>query len=214
MFINIHSNQKVSGNTFAIQYRHDDFNNLPKTYFSAGLVPENITEVWPASFTLLEAALQSNQALAISGCGLNKTCVVNWQLQQKAFIAQLQLANKLHKPILLHALRAENELINLVRKNQNTQTAIFQLYNQTWPMAEKLLGAGFWLCFNNNLENKKVQEVFLQTPLDRIFLFSDNGEIAVEDLYKTAAGIKAIRLNEIILQMELNFKKVFKIPVA
>ncbi|MBK9957505.1 MAG: TatD family hydrolase [Chitinophagaceae bacterium] len=213
MIINIHSNQKINGNTFAIQHRHNFFDALPKTYYSAGLLPENITEVWPTHFTLLEAALSSNLALAISGCGLNKNCVVNWQLQQQAFSAQVKLANKLKKPLLVNADRASDELMLLIWENQNTQTVIFYTSNTAWPIAEKLLAAGYWLSFNKNLRNTKTQEVFLQTPLNRIFFFSDDAAVPVEELYQLAAEIKALALNEIILQLELNFKKVFKIPV-
>ena len=213
MYINIHSNQKVSGSTFAIQYRHDVFTDLPKSYFSAGLTPGQITEVWPTHFTLLEAALNSSRALAVSGCGLNKTCVVNWQLQQKAFMAQLSLAHSLNKPIIVNSIRADDELVQTIRKNQPAQAVLLQYRNQPWAMAEKLLNAGFWLCFDKNPEWPHGQQVLLQTPLNRLLFYSDDAATPVEELYKTAAGIKALNPDEIILQMEINFKNVFKIPV-
>ena len=151
-----------------------------------------------------------------------RSCAFQQPLQQQLSLEQqqvllLEIENLRQKhpntQLLVNADLASDELILLIRENQNTQTVIFYTSNTAWPMAEKLLAAGYWLSFNKNLRNTKTQEVFLQTPLNRIFFFSDDAAVPVEELYQLAAEIKALALNEIILQLELNFKKVFKIPV-
>lgn len=197
----------------AIRNVFNDFANHPKTFFSAGLHPWYITEEWPNHFMLLEKAVSNSHALAIGECGLDRTCITNWSMQQQAFAEQVILANNTGKPLIIHCVRAHEEILQMLLKLQNRQTVIFHGYNRNWNMAEKILGSGQWLSFGKGLEQLQVQEVFFQTPVDRFFLETDDSDMEIEKIYELAADVKSMPMHELIMQLQFNFEKVFKIPV-
>lgn len=214
MYINIHTHQPVKGKVMAIQNIYEGFENPPSLFFSAGLHPWHITEEWPNHFTLLEKALTDNHAMAVGECGLDHTCISNWMLQQQAFTQQVMLANKINKPIIVHCVRAYEEVIQMLQKLQNRQPVIFHGFNRNWNIAEKILTAGYYLSFGKALDQQQVQEVFFQSPTDHIFFETDDAAIEIETRYALAATIKSIPLRDLVMQVEMNFEKIFKIPVA
>ncbi len=197
----------------AIQNVFNDFARTPKTFFSAGLHPWYITEEWRSHFILLEKAVSDRRALAIGECGLDRTSITNWSMQLQAFTEQVMLANNTGKPLIVHCVRAYEEILQLLVKLKNRQPVIFHGYNKNWHTAERILGAGHWLSFGKALEQLQVQQVFFQTPVDRFFLETDDSDLDIEKIYGLAADIKSMPMNELLMQLEMNFEKLFKIPL-
>lgn len=89
-----------------------DIRNLhllePSFYYSAGIHP------WYASEdlfnTLQTIAIQSN-IVAIGEAGLDKLTHTPWELQKKLFLDQIDLAENLKKPLIIHCVKAWPELI-------------------------------------------------------------------------------------------------------
>jgi TatD DNase family protein len=77
-------------------------------------------------------------------------------------------------------------------------------FNKKHQIAEDLLANNFYLSFGKAvLYNLSLQDIIKDTPLDRIFLETDNEDFNIEELYIKVSEIKAIsleQLNEQILE--------------
>lgn len=50
---------------------------------------------------------------AIGECGLDKYSQVDFDIQKQYFIKQIELSELTHKPLIIHCVKAYNELLNL-----------------------------------------------------------------------------------------------------
>ena len=55
-----------------------------------------------------------------------------------------------------------------------------------------------------------IQEVFVKTPVEKLFLETDDIEIDIKEVYKMAAQLKGIPEKDLVLQLENNFFKIFQ----
>jgi TatD DNase family protein len=162
-------------------------------------------------FWEVEQQVTLPNVLAIGECGLDNVCDTPWEDQRNAFIPQVVLANKLRKPLIIHCVRAYDELEALLLQQRNNVPVIIHGFNRKQTIAGKLLESGYYLSFGRALMNEgaPAQAVFRNIPLDRFFLETDNSDISIKDIYIKAAEIKETSVDGIILQVQQNFKKVF-----
>ena len=78
---------------------------IPESYFSIGIHPWYISDL-NEQLHLLEEKAKHNNCLAIGECGLDSFSEVDIKLQKIAFRQQIQLANQLKKPLIIHLVIA------------------------------------------------------------------------------------------------------------
>lgn len=94
--------------------------------YSAGLHPWYIDETgWKTSFEALKQFSLQNQVIAIGECGLDKVCKTSFSLQQEVFIAQLLWANEINKPLIIHCVKAFDEILGLLKKHSKESARYF-----------------------------------------------------------------------------------------
>jgi TatD DNase family protein len=212
-YINIHRHGPADLPQFGIENIYKNFGNAPLSNFSAGLHPWYIQENWEADFIELKKSGNTPAMLAVGECGLDKVCETDYELQKKAFIAQIQLANEINKPLIIHCVRAHEDVIKCLEMTQNKMPAIFHGFNKSLELAERLLSKGYYLSFGKSLQNQHMHPVFKKIPPDRIFLETDDTDLAIEDIYAQAAIIKSIPVDTLSVQLKQNLQTVFNISV-
>lgn len=153
--------------------------------------------------------------LAIGECGLDKVCNTPWELQTMVFKQQIQIANTLGKPIIIHCVRAYDELLNILRSEKPSVPVIVHGFNKNERVADRLLSAGIYLSFGAAILNdlSPAAASLQHVPREMFFLETDDAQADITTLYKKAAAIRNISEEDIILQLQQNFKKVFNYPV-
>lgn len=211
MFINIHSHK--AGGSFVIKNYYHHFSAIaPNEFYSAGLHPWYITEAaWQQEFAALTAVCGQKNMLAMGECGLDKICPTDFTLQQTVFAAQVQLANKINKPLIIHCVKAYDEVQQVLQQQQNRVPVIFHGYNKSKELALQLTGKGYYLSFGKALLQPHVQTVLAALPVKKIFFETDDAEIAVEEIYNSAAAVLQIDVNALSLQLQKNAAGVFGI---
>ena len=211
MFINIHRHTPARSNEWVIHSLYQDFEKtaLPGSY-SIGLHPWYIqASSWRQAFMQLQQYSRQQQVLAIGECGLDKVCKIPLTLQEEVFAAQILWANEINKPLVIHCVRAFEEVTTLLKKHQNKVPVIFHGFNKNRVLAEKLIEKGYWLSLGKALLHENMQEVFAALPLDKIFLETDDATAGIESIYQSAAAIKNISTEQLILQIKKNTATVF-----
>jgi len=149
-------------------------------------------------------------SIAIGEIGLDKLIGTNFSIQEKFFTAQVQLAKLTQKPVIIHCVKSQEELLRIKQENDTGTAWVFHGYNKSLQLAKDLLKFGFFLSFGENLlRNEKLQTVFRDIPLDKIFLETDDKQIDIRKIYQKAAEIKGIEIDVLKEQILLNYLKCF-----
>lgn len=204
-FINIHSHSP-GANTILDLYK--DFElavNIP--FCSIGLHPQHLRNAHQ-DLKILRSIAHLKNVVAIGECGLDKLCDTDPSLQETIFRQQIELANCLDKPLIIHCVRAYSECVRLLAAAK--VPVIFHGFNRNLRIARTLLDRGFYLSVGAAVFNPAFAAVFTSLPEGQLFFETDDrADLEIGAVYKRAAEHKNIAVESLILQVENNFQKVF-----
>ncbi|PQA93657.1 hydrolase TatD [Chryseobacterium shigense] len=174
----------------------------PDCAYSIGIHPKDIAvDSLEEQFDWLESNISEN-CLAIGECGLDSIVRVPQKVQEQVFLRQIHISNEIRKPLIIHCVRKFYEVISLTKKAE--QPVIIHGFNKKQRIAEDLLKNNFYLSFGKAvLYHLSLQDIIRNTPLDKIFLETDNECFAIEELYSKVSELKGVsleKLNEQILE--------------
>jgi TatD DNase family protein len=149
-------------------------------------------------------------------------------IQEKAFIEQIKLAQELYKPIVIHDRDAHQEVLNIIKKEKAGRSeGVMHCFSGHLPMAIELMKEGFYISFAGPLtykNAKKTVEVAGKIPIDRILVETDCPYLTPEphrgkrnepaNVSYTAGKLAEIRNQdpqEIAYLTGLNTRRVFQI---
>ena len=181
-------------------------------FYSIGIHPWYINESrLESDLQLINEKLSLSNCLALGECGLDKRIEIPLQIQEKVFKAQILVAEKHQKPLVLHCVAAFQEVIRIKKEENVTVPMIIHGFSKNEQMAKQLLDNGFYLSFGKYLlRNPELKTVFQFVPNDRFFLETDTVEESLEEVYALAANYKNIEIEELKSIIKTNFEKVFK----
>lgn len=213
MYYNVHTHPHAeSEDVLFIEnlYKHFDQEIKEERKVSMGLHPWYLhLDHLDEQFAHLAANAGRPQVLAIGECGLDKLSSTDWDLQLNAFQRQIKLAQDLKKPLLVHCVRAFHETLNQLSPAE--VPVIFHGVNNKLSLIQPVIDAGYYLSFGKSLlgGNTAILNTFKATPLEKVFLETDDSTADIREIYKAAAEIRGISENELALQLEKNFLTVF-----
>lgn len=212
LYINIHSHTKSQSNGQLVIHNHyKDFETIDTMQIhSIGLHPWYIAEPnWQQQFELLKKYSHSTYAVAIGECGLDKVCNTDFRLQQKVFLRQVGWANEINKPLIIHCVKAFDEVLKQLKLGNNKVPVIFHGFNKNGTLAKQLIEHEYYLSFGKALQNKSMQAIFATVPKEQIFLETDDADIGIEKIYDYAAASINIDVNTLSLQIAKNAELIF-----
>lgn len=211
MLLNLHTHHAIDADSVRIVNLHEHFENKSSHgLYSTGLHPWYITAIdWQQNLQSLQLHSQSNNVLAIGECGLDRICSTPFRLQEQAFKAQIEWANMIAKPLIIHCVRAHRECMLLLKEMNNRMPVIFHGFNNSLDIALQLVKEGYYLSFGHSLFKPSMEPIFAAIALEHIFLETDDNKINIEEVYHQAAKIKNISTDQLSLHIQRNSIKVF-----
>src|SRR3989338_6638162 len=122
-----------------------------------------------------EALGKNSRVIAVGECGLDyyRSDESTKAVQKKAFIQQIELANKLRKPLMLHIRNAYEDALEIIKAHGKVQGDV-QFFAGDWGIAKKFLDIGFTLSFTGVLTfTHDYDEVVKNAPLDMLLSETD-----------------------------------------
>lgn len=178
---------------------------MTETYFSIGIHPKDSEK---EDFN--ELLLDQENCLAVGEIGLDKLISVPLEQQLKIFKNQISLSEKHELPVIIHCVKAWNELLATKKELKPKQKWIFHGFSKTSLIDEVLKNDLFIGIGTRILFDEKLQECLLKIPLDKILLETDADEKnSILCVYEKVALIKNISLQALENQIEDNFKSIF-----
>jgi TatD DNase family protein len=212
MYYNIHTHRFIpQTEVFSIENKYQDFGDeLAGRKVSMGMHPWYLDVKYPEEqFRDLRNNALKQDVLAIGECGLDKLTATPWELQCRAFQWQIDLAQEINKPVIIHCVKAFGEVLEQLK--QISIPVIFHGINNKLTVVKPVIERGYYLSFGKALLSDRdyIVKTFQAVPLDRVFLETDDSDTDIREIYKSAAKIKNITEKEIVLQLEKNFLNVF-----
>ena len=162
-------------------HTHTPAHEDEQTFPAFGLHPWHLTDDWQSELSALEARI--SPPCFVGECGLDRLCSTPYPLQLAAFEAQIQLSERLALPLVLHCVRAIDDVLRL--KHGTRQPWIFHGFRGKPQQLRQLLDHGFYVSFGfrHNVESLRA------CPLHRLFLETDDTPSPIAPLYATAATL-------------------------
>jgi TatD DNase family protein len=214
------------------------YSSFDKVWFSAGIWPsheaiENRYEALNQLKTHIEQA-PPEKIIAIGECGLdrhwnNTDSNVNLRHEAELFSLQLELAETLHLPLIVHSREAPEETLAILKQFPRVQS-IIHCYSYGAKEAEQFLELGAYLSFSGTLTYKNaenIREALLICPLDRLLFETDSpylsplpfrgktAEPGMTDItYRFAAEKWGMDVTVLKNQVLENIKSVFNLELS
>lgn len=188
----------------------DVFLAMPKKKpISIGLHP------WYASIEKLELHMKYLTVLAkqdnvkmIGECGLDKVKGDSIENQLVILEQQINLAQELKKPVILHCVKAFDEIIELKNRLKIKIPMIIHGFNKNETLGRQMLGKEFLLSFGAAVLKEGSAAAKLIKELEFFFLETDESQVSIEEVYHAVAKIKNINIDELKQVIFANWKKL------
>jgi TatD DNase family protein len=208
-YINIHTHHLSKDNgVFLFNNRFGfDKDIYNESFFSVRIHPwDSNLEV---TISELEKSIKHKNCLAIGECGLDKMIEIEFEIQKQLFISQLNLAVKYNKLVIIHCVKAFNELIEICKPYQKQIPLVIHGFNKSSQLAKQLINFGFYLSFHPSIFSKPnfylskidIKHVFLETD--------DDDQITIEDVYNKASIYFQMEESELKEKIYCNFTNIF-----
>lgn len=186
-----------------------------RNFYSVGLHPWHIKLEEEENNKLLEMvedALEFDHVIFVGECGLDKLAETDFQEQKRVFKAQAFIAEEFEYPLIIHCVKAYNEIVEIHNQIKPSMPWILHAYNGSLELTKQLQQKNFLFSFGENLFRQKSRAVesLKYLPLDRIFLETDEYDGNVETIYKQAASLKNIPVEELKKIIWENFARIEK----
>ena len=131
-------------------------------------------------------------------------------IQIKVLKKQLEIAMQYQLPVIIHSVRAYQEILQIRKKMKLTIPFMFHGFNKNEQLLHQILVQNCFVSFGKNLlSNKNLQIIFANLSANQFFLENDASEISIEEIYTFAADLRKITIEELQLQQAENWKTVF-----
>ncbi|WP_372642358.1 TatD family hydrolase [Ancylomarina sp.] len=208
-----HSNRKESVisivNYFPEQIKLED---LSSKIVSVGLHPWHLNkDCEDENIDLIRTIASINKVLAIGEIGLDRNIAIPLGIQKAYFTKQVAIAEKFNKPIIIHCVRCFPELISIKKKIKASTPWLIHGFRNNIQIAQNLLKQDCYISFGEALLfDKKIQNVFVEIPINQIFLETDESKHSIIDIYNKAAQLKGLQLDDFKMKLFENYKSVFQ----
>ena len=203
-------------------------------YATCGISPNDIPqteeELWKTLEKIEKLAKENSKVRAIGEIGLDyywEKDEKRRELQKKAFIEQIKLANKLELPIVIHTREAVMDTLDILKKNSVDKKGIFHCCPLNRELVKEGLKLGFYISFAGPVtfkNSKNADEIISMVPDDKILIETDSPYLSpepfrgkrndprnVEYVAKKIADVKGLDLEKVAEITYNNAKNIFKI---
>jgi TatD DNase family protein len=150
---------------------------FPQVFAAVGRHPNEASGFDDADLAELEALAAHERCVAIGETGLdfyrNGAPAAD---QQRAFLAQIELARATAKPLVIHTRAADEDTIRLLREHASGVKVILHCFSMAGHVDECLEQPDWWFSFAGNVTYPKAEDLrkaMLRIPSERLLVETD-----------------------------------------
>jgi len=169
-------------------------------YCSVGIHPQN---AGITGFSDVETMAAHPNVVAIGETGLDKLASTPLEQQEELFIAHIELAERLRKPLIIHCVRAWQELIRIRKQYSSEIPWIIHGFRGNDRLARQLLQFGFYLSFGFHFHADALRAAW---DSHRLYTETDDSNINIADVYQRITSSLAITCEALSHAIRENFQ--------
>ena len=164
---------------------------------SIGIHPWDSNHYTTEDIELLYEIATYPQVVAIGECGIDRLRGGSIEEQITLFEQHILLSEKVQKPLIIHAVKCADVILSLHRKHSPKQTWIIHGYRGNDTTAQQYLKRGIELSYGEKFNSRALSI----TPLEQLWIESDESTCNINDIYNMVAGI--LKIDPKILQQSI-----------
>ena len=202
----------------------------PEVSLSCGVHPLNVEEE-PFDYDKLLSFAQDPCVVAVGETGLDYHYALESKpLQIASFEQQIEIANKVNKPLIIHTRSARQDTMDmLIQGGAEKCGGVLHCFTEDYEMAKRALDIGFYISISGIITFKNAEElrdVVRKLPLDRLLVETDSPYLApipyrgkpnqpayVRETCEYVATLKGVSTEEFARITTENVQKLFKIQL-
>ena len=216
----------VESSKRAISIAHE----FEDVYAAVGIHPENLEGSNEQSLLEIEELAKDEKVVAIGEIGLD----YHWfkdpkdhENQKVWFVKQIELANKLHLPISIHAREAIGDLLEILKNHPLERSGVLHCYSGSPESLKEFAKLGFYFGFDGPITYKNAKEPkesVIACPIDKILTETDspylppvphrgerNESSYIPLILAQMAALKEVEEPFMADQVKKNFEKLFSV---
>lgn len=188
MILDIHTHRPAPYPDGVVSLRNFDVNPVEGQLYSAGIHPWDTVDVpGDDTFARLEKLAREKQVVMIGECGVDPAKGAPLFRQLQILKRQIDLSERLNKPLLLHCVKSADIIMGLKRDLNPRQPWIIHGFRGKPEQARQLTGKGIYLSFGEKFNPATV----ISMPDDMILAETDESLLSITEIIETlsrAAG--------------------------
>lgn len=159
-------------------------------YTTAGISPNDIPqtkeELWIMLDQIKQMATSNQKVVAIGEIGLDYYWnEENKDLQKIAFQKQIEIANELRLPIVIHTREAVMDTLKILKETEVTKRGVFHCCPLNRELVKEALKLEFYISFAGPItfkNSKNAEEIIKMVPNEKMLIETDSPYLSPEPL--------------------------------
>lgn len=168
-------------------------------FFSVGIHPYDALAADAIWIEHLQLLARHDRCIAIGETGIDHRAP-DIERQKEIFAAHCAIANELQKPMIIHCVRSQGEILSI--SDSVEAPRIFHSYSRVNEEISRAAGIIYSLSPRNFARS-------LAIPLDQILLETDDSAITIEEVYAQFAASRNLSTEVVARVVENNFFRIF-----
>tara|TARA_R110001583_G_scaffold26533_5_gene95515 strand:+ start:13281 stop:14087 length:807 start_codon:yes stop_codon:yes gene_type:complete len=204
-----------------------------KLYFALGIHPHFLDDFEGCHLVQLKQLLikslkqPNNRCVALGEIGLDKLITTEMALQEEIFLAQLAIAQELKLPVILHVVKTQSRVLQLLKKINFSYGGVYHAFSGSEEIANEFIKLGFKLGIGGVItypSAKKTRHTLSQLPLTSFVLETDapdmpiyqqstryNSPLNLKIIFESLCEIRKESTQVVAQQIYENTKAIFSI---
>ncbi|CAI8016440.1 Uncharacterized metal-dependent hydrolase YabD [Geodia barretti] len=170
----VHAFVCISNNLIDFADTYEQLSQEPSIYYSAGISPSEVDRLPNGWEARLEELAGRERVVAIGETGLDYYRKYgDRDLQINLFVRQLEIAERVGLPVVIHNRDAGSDLLAVLRDKLPTRGGVLHCYSEGLDFAKRALELNLFISFAGNVTYRSariLQEVAAAIPLERLLI--------------------------------------------
>ncbi len=167
----------VSNNLIDFAQLFANLKTETNVFHSIGISPSSVVQPGDDWEAKIQEGTRLERVVAIGEIGLDYYRKFgDRDSQVELFIRQLELAEKLSLPVIIHNRDAGSDVLEILRERLPRRGGILHCYSEDYEYAKKALDLNLWISFAGNVtyrNARNLQDTAKKVPLERILIESE-----------------------------------------
>jgi len=157
---------------------YENLKTASHVFFSIGVAPSEVANL-PRDWTQkIETGAKLPRVVALGEIGLDYYRKFgNRDSQIELFIRQLELAERLNLPVIIHNREAGSDILEILKEKLPKRGGVLHCYSEDWNYAKQALDLNLYISFAGNVtyrNARNLHDTAKKMPLDRMLIESES----------------------------------------